>query len=382
MQCLKVITQNGKVGNIMFANVYAGKKVLITGHTGFKGTWLTTWLLNLGADVCGISIDIPTTPSMFNELNLSKKIEHHIADVRNLSEISNIINEFKPDFLFHLAAQPIVSLSYSDPLNTISTNVIGTANILEVLRHLEHRCYAVIVTSDKCYENVEWVWGYKETDPVGGRDIYSGSKGAAEVIFHAYQQSFFPEPNGCVRLATGRAGNVIGGGDWATDRIVADCMRAWSNNERVEIRCPDATRPWQHVLEPLSGYLVLGQGLVFNDKNHGEQYNFGPRAEQNHTVKDLLSDLSVYWNFNKTADAYIVTDNIPFHEAGLLKLNCDKALFNLKWEANLNYKQCIKFVSEWYYEFYKGELDMMKFTTHQINEYQNIAKEKDLIWCK
>lgn len=376
------IKQNGRVGNIMFGNVYKNKKVLITGHTGFKGTWLTTWLLDLGADVCGISKDIPTQPSMFEELKLENKIEHHIADVRDLSTIDKIITDFAPDFLFHLAAQPIVSLSYSDPLETISSNVMGTANILEVLRKLESKCNAVIITSDKCYENVEWVWGYKETDHVGGRDIYSGSKGAAEVIFHAYQQSFFPTSDGNVKLATGRAGNVIGGGDWAADRIVADCMRAWSNKEQVEIRCPDATRPWQHVLEPLSGYLALGQGLVNDAKNHGEQYNFGPRAEQNHTVKDLLSDLSDFWHFEDTSDAYVVTDNIPFHEAGLLKLNCDKALFNLKWEANLNYTQCIKFVSEWYYEFYQGNKDMMKFTSDQINEYQCFAKEKQLVWCE
>jgi len=374
--------RSGKVGINMFSNVYKGKKVLVTGHTGFKGTWLTSWLLELGADVCGVSIDIPTKPSIFEELKLENKIKHHIADVRDLPEIKKIVESFKPDFLFHLAAQPIVSLSYSNPLETISSNVMGTANVLEVLRNLEHKCNAVIITSDKCYENVEWVWGYKETDHVGGRDIYSGSKGAAEVIFHAYQQSFFPTSDGNVRLATGRAGNVIGGGDWAADRIVADCMRAWSKGELVEIRCPEATRPWQHVLEPLSGYLALGQGLVENPKNHGEQYNFGPRSEQNHTVKDLISDLSSYWSFDQPDDAYAVTDDIPFHEAGLLKLNCDKALFNLRWEANLNYKECIKFVSEWYYKFYQGQDDMMEVTRFQIQEYQRIALNKNLLWCK
>jgi len=366
----------------MFANVYSGKRVLVTGHTGFKGSWLTTWLLDLGADVCGISIDIPTTPAMFDVLKLEEKIEHNIADVRDLPKIKEIIHTFKPDFLFHLAAQPIVSTSYSDPLDTISTNVMGTANVLDVLRTLDHHCNVVIITSDKCYENVEWVWGYKETDPVGGRDIYSGSKGAAEVIFHAYQQSFFAKSDGSIRMATGRAGNVIGGGDWAADRIVADCMRAWSESERVEIRCPDATRPWQHVLEPLSGYLALGQGLAENPDNHGEQYNFGPRSEQNHTVKDLLFDLSKYWEFKNSDDAYLVTDNIPFHEAGLLKLNCDKALFNLKWEANLNYSECIKFVSEWYFKFYQGNDDMLSVTLQQINEYQEFAKKKELVWCK
>ena len=373
---------NGKIGKLMFNNIYNGKKVLVTGHTGFKGTWLTMWLLELGADVCGISKDIPTNPSMFEVLCLDKRIQHQIADVRDLHVISEIITDFKPDFLFHLAAQPIVSLSYSDPLETISTNVMGTANVLEVLRNFEHKCNAVIITSDKCYENVEWIWGYKETDHLGGRDIYSGSKGAAEVIFHAYQQSFFVDSGANVKLATGRAGNVIGGGDWAADRIVADCMRAWSVGEQVEIRCPGATRPWQHVLEPLSGYLALGQALESNDISHGEQYNFGPRSEQNRTVKELLLDLSRYWDFKNDQDACVVTDNIPFHEAGLLKLNCDKALFNLKWEANLNYQQCIKFVSEWYFGFYSGEQSMLEFTKIQISEYETLAKQKDLVWCK
>lgn len=367
----------------MFSNVYKGKKVLVTGHTGFKGSWLTTWLLDLGAEVCGISKDIPTQPSMFEELGLESDIKHHIADVRDLETIRSIILDFKPDFLFHLAAQPIVSLSYSDPLDTISSNVMGTANVLEALRSVEHHCNAVIVTSDKCYENVEWVWGYKETDHMGGKDIYSGSKGAAEVIFHAYQQSFFKDPNSKVRLATGRAGNVIGGGDWASDRIVADCMRAWSDKQQVEIRCPDATRPWQHVLEPLSGYLALGEGLACNPNHHGEQYNFGPRAEQNHRVKDLLEDLSQYWHFTVPNEAYLVTDHIPFHEAGLLKLNCDKALFHLKWEATLNYKQCIKMVSEWYYDFYNTSgSDMRALTSQQIADYCQHAADLNLKWSK
>jgi CDP-glucose 4,6-dehydratase len=370
------------LGLIMFGNIYMGKKVLVTGHTGFKGTWLTTWLLELGAKVCGVSKDIPTNPSMFEELKLSDHIEHNFADVRDLPAMKKIIEEFKPDFLFHLAAQPIVSLSYSNPIETISSNVMGTANILEVLRNVNFVCNAVIITSDKCYENVEWVWGYKETDPVGGRDIYSGSKGAAEVIFHAYQQSFFNDKNHNVKIATGRAGNVIGGGDWAEDRIVADCMRSWSQSGVVEIRCPEATRPWQHVLEPLSGYLALGQGLSDKGEISGEQFNFGPRAEQNHTVKDLLTDLSNHWGFENSSNAFKVTDNIPFHEAGLLKLNCDKALFHLKWEATLTYKECITFVSDWYVNFYKGEIDALKFTQQQIHKYQEAAARNNVVWCE
>tara|TARA_R110001606_G_scaffold355312_1_gene506183 strand:- start:11252 stop:12352 length:1101 start_codon:yes stop_codon:yes gene_type:complete len=366
----------------MFNNVYNGKKVLITGHTGFKGSWLTSWLLELGADVYGISKDIPTKPSMFDVLGLASHIDHKIIDVRDLDKVKEQINKIEPDFIFHLAAQPIVSISYESPLETISTNVMGTANILEACRFIKHQCYVVIITSDKCYENVEWVWGYKETDPVGGRDIYSGSKGAAEVIFHAYQQSFFADKTSNVKLATGRAGNVIGGGDWAADRIVADCMRAWNAGKKVELRCPMATRPWQHVLEPLSGYLTLGKNLVENSDTHGEQYNFGPRSEQNRTVKDLLNDLSVSWDFKNSHEAFVVTDNIPFHEAGLLKLNCDKALFNLKWEATLNYSECVKFVSDWYYKYYHSDLDMLAFTQQQIKEYHQVAIKNNMIWCE
>ncbi|NVK73380.1 MAG: CDP-glucose 4,6-dehydratase [Oceanospirillaceae bacterium] len=363
----------------MFNDIYRGKRVLVTGHTGFKGTWLTTWLLELGADVCGVSIDIPTSPSMFEELNLTKKILHHIADVRDREAIEAIIIEYRPDFVFHLAAQPIVSLSYSDPLDTISTNVMGTANILDILKSVDFSCNAVIITSDKCYENVEWVWGYKETDPVGGKDIYSGSKGAAEVIFHSYYESFFKK-NTKVRVVTGRAGNVIGGGDWAADRIVADCVRAWSVDKKVEIRCPDATRPWQHVLEPLSGYLILGERLAMDASLSGEQFNFGPRAEQNHSVLELLSDLSVKWGFNCYEEAFSITDNLPFHEAGLLKLNCDKALFYLKWQASLNYEECVSLVSDWYVNFYKREADMFEFTKEQINKYASFAYEKNIQW--
>ncbi|WOD06218.1 CDP-glucose 4,6-dehydratase [Marinomonas sp. GJ51-6] len=288
-------------------------------------------------------------------LDLETKIEHHFCDIRDLNNVSKILNDFNPDFVFHLAAQPIVSVSYESPLETISTNVMGTAVVLEALRKWNQECNVVVITSDKCYENVEWVWGYKETDHLGGKDIYSGSKGAAEVIFHSYYESFFKSPENKVRLATGRAGNVIGGGDWAKDRIVVDCMKSWADGNTVEIRSPDATRPWQHVLEPLSGYLTLGVELSEKDGLVGESFNFGPRSEQNRTVLELLTDLSQLWKFNKAEDAYQVTDNIPFHEAGLLKLNCDKSLFHMKWEANLAYKECVEMVGKWYYAFYKTD---------------------------
>ncbi len=367
----------------MFGNIYKDKKVLITGHTGFKGSWLTVWLLKLGAKVIGLSKDIPTTPSLFETLELESKIEHHIEDIRNLESLKKIISDVKPDFVFHLAAQPIVSLSYSNPIETLSSNIMGTANILEALHLSNHNCTVVMITSDKAYDNVEQVWGYKEDDKMGGKDIYSGSKGGAELVIKSYYHSFFKSETSNIKLSIGRAGNVIGGGDWAKDRIVVDCMEAWSEGKSVEIRSPEATRPWQHVLEPLSGYLNLGAELYANDLLHGEAFNFGPRAEQNHTVKQLLEDLSVYWNFDDSKEAFCVTDNIPFHEAGLLKLNCDKALFYLKWQSNLEYKDTIRFTSEWYYDFYKNrEKNILDKTLDQINEYEKIAKERELQWTK
>lgn len=366
----------------MFDNIYKGKKVLITGHTGFKGSWLTTWLLKLGANVIGISKNIPTNPSMFEELHLENKVEHYFRDVRNLNEVTEIISQQKPDFLFHLAAQPIVSTSYLDPIETISSNVMGTANILEALKLSNHNCVAIIITSDKAYDNVEQVWGYKEDDKMGGKDIYSGSKGAAELIIKSYFHSFFRSPESNVKLAIGRAGNVIGGGDWAKDRIVVDCMLAWSKGNKVEIRSPNATRPWQHVLEPLSGYLSLGAELYHHSSLHGEAFNFGPRAEQNHTVEQLLKDLSHCWHFGNVDDAFTVTDNIPFHEAGLLKLNCDKALFYLKWQANFQYDETIKFTGEWYFDFYKCQKDMYQKTLEQIAEYEENARSKGLLWTE
>jgi len=365
----------------MLTNIYKDKRVLITGHTGFKGTWLTAWLLSIGARICGVSDAIPTNPSMFEELRLSDSIDHHFCDIRNQSEFERIAQKFQPDYVFHLAAQPIVSCSYDDPINTITTNVVGTAVILETLRKFNHSCSAVIITSDKCYENVEWEWGYKETDHLGGKDIYSGSKGAAEIVFHAYYNSFLKhKPN--IKVATARAGNVIGGGDWAKNRIVADCVRMWSDNLPVEIRSPQATRPWQHVLEPLSGYLTLAASLDRNPSINGESFNFGPRAEQNRSVLDLLSDLGTYWKFDSNNQVYKVVDSIPFHEAGLLKLNCDKALFHLKWEPNLHYHECVRFVGKWYYAFYRQKVDLMELTMSQIQEYASLARERNLVWTK
>jgi len=367
---------------IMFGNIYKNKKVLVTGNTGFKGSWLTLWLLKLGARVYGISKDIPTEPSMFENLGLIKKIVHYGRDVRDLESVKNIIEEIKPDFLFHLAAQTVVSVSYSDPIETISTNVMGTANVLEALKESNHNCVGIIITSDKCYNNVEWVWGYKETDALGGKDVYSGSKGAAEMIFKSYFNSFFKNDDPNIKVSTTRAGNVIGGGDWAKDRIVPDCMRAWSKNETVEVRSPNATRPWQHVLEPLSGYLNLGHKLYKNNDLNGKSFNFGPTSSNSHSVEEILKDLTKFWNFKDPSNAYKVTDDVKFHEAGLLKLNCDKALFHLKWLPTLSYEQLIEFTGTWYFKFYNVRVNMLDYTLNQIREYEHIAVDKAIQWTK
>lgn len=372
----KMVTKN------LFNDVYRGKKVLVTGNTGFKGSWLCSWLISLGANVYGISKDIPSNPSMFEEIKLANRMTHYIADVRNLEQLNEIINVIEPDFVFHLAAQAIVSLSYSEPLDTITTNVIGTANILEVLRHYTKPCTAVIITSDKCYDNVEWIWGYKETDKLGGKDIYSGSKGAAEIIFKSYYHSFFKNEGSSVHIVTARAGNVIGGGDWALDRIIPDCMRSWSEGSTVEIRSPNATRPWQHVLEPLSGYLQLGEQLNKNHSLSGESFNFGPPAEYSHTVQEILEHMSVRWHFNDPKNAYRITGNIKFHEAGLLKLNCDKALFYFRWIPTLDYQTLIEYTSDWYYAFYKSNPDMFAYTIAQIEGYEKLAIKKGVEWTK
>ena len=363
----------------MFNNIYSGKKILLTGHTGFKGSWLTKWLLDLGANIIGISKSIPTNPSMFEILNLQNKIQHETVDIRNFKNFFKIIDQEKPDFIFHLAAQSIVSSSYEDPLETLTSNVNGTANLLEALRITNFKCNLVLITSDKSYDNVEQVWGYKEDDRIGGKDPYSGSKGAAELIIKSYYNSYF-KLNSNVKIAIARAGNVIGGGDWAKDRVVVDAVNAWSNNKKVEIRNPKSTRPWQHVLEPLSGYLNLG--LFLNNKKiqNGDAFNFGPISEQNRTVKDLLKDLSSYFLINDSNDAISLDEGVSFHEASLLKLNCDKANLILDWKPALNYEDTIRLTGEWYYNYYNSSQDMNEFTSKQIVEYTEIANSKKIEW--
>lgn len=367
-----------------FNNCFDGKKVIVTGNTGFKGSWLTIWLTMLGAKVTGISKDVPTEPSLFNNLGLSEKIDHHFANICDGAQMKKIIGDIQPDFLFHLAAQPIVSTSYDDPVDTFQTNVIGTANILEALRFVTSPCVAVMITSDKCYDNVEWVWGYREHDALGGKDPYSASKGAAELVIKTYFHSYFNKPDSPVKITAVRAGNVIGGGDWALNRIVPDCVRAWSDNKPVTIRSPNSTRPWQHVLEPLSGYLRAAQCLFQQQPGlHGEPFNFGPNADQNHTVLELLKAISTHWQFEEANDHFSIENLHRFHEAGLLKLNCDKALFHLQWKPVLEFPQTAEFTGSWYNAFYNDKSrDMFSFTVQQIKEYVRLAETKNLAWVQ
>lgn len=366
----------------MFNNIYYGKKVLVVGNTGFKGSWLTVWLEQLGADVYGLSNGVPTNPAMFDVAGLRDRITYIEADVNDLAAVSRVFDEVQPDFIFHLAAQPIVRTSYLEPVTTMSTNILGTAHVLEVARLANRPCNLVMITSDKAYDNVEWMWGYRETDGLGGKDPYSASKGAAELVIKSYYHSYFKLPDSQVRVVSVRAGNVVGGGDWAADRLVPDCVRQWGAGELVEIREPEATRPWQHVMEALGGYLHLGEQLAERPELSGEAYNFGPSFEKNYSVRDLLEELRTVWCSGGEAPVSYV-ENDDFHEAGLLKLNCDKAMFDLGWRAILTIEELAEMTARWYAEFYRNpEADMLTLTQRQIKEYSLLAGDRGAPWIE
>jgi len=364
----------------MLQKIYQDKTVLVTGHTGFKGSWLSAWLTSLGANVVGLSNEILSAPSNFEASEIGSLIGDNRVDVRDQDATDKLIQTCQPDFVFHLAAQALVRPSYEVPLETLSTNAMGTANVLDALRRLDKPVVAVMITSDKAYDNVEWVWGYRETDNLGGKDPYSASKGMAELVIRAYVESYFNSSESNVRVGIARAGNVIGGGDWAKDRIVPDCLKAWSRNEVVDVRSPDATRPWQHVLEPLSGYLALGSELSASSRFHGEAYNIGPPANQNHSVRELIDTMGNYWENVRWND--VSQGQQHLHEAGLLKLNCDKALFDLNWLPTLCFKDTVRMTVEWYKTYYQENgASMKEFTIAQIDEYMNVAKEGGIAWA-
>lgn len=336
----------------MFNNIYNGTKVLITGHTGFKGSWLALWLLQLGAEITGYSLSPPTEPNHFKLLDVD--MVSIIGDVRNLEKLKQVFNERKPEIVLHLAAQPIVRHSYQDPVETFTINVMGTINVLEAARKTGTVRAIVNVSSDKCYENREWPWGYREIDPLGGYDPYSASKGCSELITGCWRNSFFNLKNygdaHHTLLASARAGNVIGGGDWAVDRLIPDVMRATSQNETVKIRNPKAIRPWQHVLEPLSGYLLLGQKLLEGRKEFAQAWNFGPDTETNTTVQEILNQARKIW---ESCDYEIETTPEQPHEANTLRLECSKARNKLNWTPVWNLGETVSRTIAWYKTYYE-----------------------------
>jgi CDP-glucose 4,6-dehydratase len=361
-------------------DAFIGKTVLVTGHTGFKGSWLSVWLSHLGANVVGASIDIVSRPSNFEASAVARLVEDKRIDITDAGIVRKLVEEVQPDFVFHLAAQSLVRTSYESPAETMLVNAIGSANVLDALRISNKKVVAIMITSDKAYDNVEWVWGYRETDSLGGADPYSASKGMAELAIRSYVESFFNLKDSKVRVGIARAGNVIGGGDWARDRLVPDSMRAWSVGQTVDIRSPLATRPWQHVLEPLSGYLVLAAKLADNTKFHSEAYNFGPMADQNFPVSDLINEMSKYWDKVRWRDTSQEKTNM--HEAGLLKLNCDKANLELNWTSTMNFEETLSMTIKWYQRFYENlGRPMDEFTVSQINEFSRLAKIRKVEWA-
>jgi CDP-glucose 4,6-dehydratase len=376
-----------KTGSLpAFGNIYAGKKVLLTGHTGFKGAWLSEWLLVLGAQATGYAIDCEE-PSLFEQLKLAQHLRDVRGDIRDLGTLSDVVASLQPDFVFHLAAQPLVRHSYVDPVGTFTTNVTGSVNVMEAVRLAANRCAVIMVTTDKCYENRETSHAYSETDPLGGHDPYSASKAAAEIAIDSYRKSFFSDGSTArVALASARAGNVIGGGDWAADRLVPDCIRALGRGEKIPVRNKNATRPWQHVLDPLSGYLTLGAALwqIIDSKgsdrvrreNVCSAFNFGPSPESNRTVSNLVDEVLKHWPGN-WADR---SDNNAPHEAGLLNLKIDKADRVLSWRPVWNFEEAVARTVSWYHEA-NGDFDPVSLTRAQLEQYHRDAATLGLHWA-
>jgi CDP-glucose 4,6-dehydratase len=344
------------------AKFWQGKKVFLTGQTGFKGSWLSLWLADMGAIVKGYALNPPTTPSLFIEANVAMNIESEIGDIRDFDQLKKSMTAFSPDILIHMAAQPLVRLSYKEPLETYDTNVMGTAKVLEAARSCPHLKAIVSVTTDKCYENKEWVWGYRENEPMGGFDPYSSSKGCAELVTSAYRRSFMQDQG--IGLASARAGNVIGGGDWADDRLIPDILRAFEKEQSVIIRNPASTRPWQHVLEPLSGYLVLAQNLYQNPTEFAEGWNFGPFDEDAKPVDWILNHMVQNWQGSK----WDLDKNAHPHEAGYLKLDISKAKSRLNWHPTWRLEQTLAKIIDWH-KAWLNEADMQELCLKEINEY-------------
>ena len=360
------------LGITLFANIYRGKRVLVTGHTGFKGSWLSLWLHELGAEVTGVALPPESQPNHWGLLNLAIDDQRH--DIRDISAVRRVFEAVRPEMVFHLAAQPLVRRSYRDPLETWSTNVMGTANVLEACRQTPSVRAIVAITTDKCYENHEWPWGYRENDRLGGHDPYSASKAGSELVAASYRSAFFNAENAPL-LATARAGNVIGGGDWSEDRLIPDLVRAVAQGQSLEIRSPYATRPWQHVLASLSGYLLLGQHLLQGDKAYAEAWNFGPEPEGNRTVSEVLGKLNSNWSSLR----WHVTEKPQPHEATLLYLDSAKARSKLHWQPVWNFDTALEKTAGWY----RAWLESGKVTSReQLVDYITTATQTEVEWAR
>lgn len=347
---------------------WSGKRVLLTGHTGFKGGWLSLWLQQKGVELCGIALEPPTKMNLFEDAHVERGMRSVIGDIRDANMLKQTFAEHRPEIVFHLAAQPLVRSSYEDPLRTYSTNVMGTANVLEVARKSEGLRAIIVITTDKCYENCEWEWPYRETDRLGGYDPYSNSKACAELVVSAYRNSFFNAADYSrhgVAVATVRAGNVIGGGDWAEDRLVPDIIRAFMDGRPVRIRNPYAIRPWQHVLEPLRGYLAVAEALCEKGIVDGEAWNFGPEQSDARPVEWIMRELTELW---RAGASWELDGGAQPHEARYLKLDCSKAAARLGWHPELQLKQALELTVDWYRARLQG-LDMCAFTSGQIKQY-------------
>jgi CDP-glucose 4,6-dehydratase len=355
----------GKFGTDVIINTefWRNRRVLLTGHTGFKGAWLSLWLQSMGAEIQGISLAPSTKPSLFESARVDLEMRSSIGDIRDLDSIKSLVREFKPEVLFHLAAQPLVRASYADPVGTYSTNIMGTVNILEAARHCEAVRAIVNVTTDKCYENQEWIWGYRETEAMGGHDPYSSSKGCSELVSAAYRSSFFNR--GTTLLATARAGNVIGGGDWAADRLIPDILRAFERDRPAVLRNPSATRPWQHVLEPLAGYLELAEKLYSGFGPWDEAWNFGPAADDVREVGWIADYLALKWG---RSSSWRADDSAQPHEAKLLRLDITKATTLLDWRPQWTLSEALDKIVEWHAAWLNGN-DARRLCLDQIKEF-------------
>jgi len=366
----------------LFNEIFKDKTIFVTGHTGFIGSWLTEWLCELDANVIGYSLEPPTVPSLFDTLGLEKRITHIIGDINDSKNLQDVIEKHSPEIAFHLAAQPLVKTSYDAPKKTIQTNVMGTVNLLESIRDASSVKICVVITSDKCYQNRELSYAYKETDPMGGYDPYSASKGATELVISSYRNSFFNTQNFGAHetsLSTSRTGNVIGGGDWAENRLVPDCVKALSKNEKISIRNPNAIRPWQYVLEPISGLLCLTQKMYNDPIKYAQPWNFGPLITNPHVkVNELISEIITNWGSGNWIDS---SDKNEPHEANLLMLDSSKAINNLDWHPVYSIKESISETVGWYKEFYKNHENMEEFTKNQILNYVHKAKQMNITWA-